>query len=251
MLADVNRATCEAYVQHRGNKQGARRDLEDLRAAINHHAKVVGRKNETVIVTLPKREPSRDRWLTRSELARLLWVCLTHREMQNGKPTKKRPLRHLARFILIGYYTGTRHSAVLTASFTKGPGRSFMDMERGLFYRLAEGKQQTNKRQPPVRISQGLMPHLKRWARTDSDFIVTFKGKPLASVKNSFRRCAELAGIEGITPHVLRHTTATHLMQAGTDKWEAAGFLGMSVEMLERVYGHHHPDFMSGAASAL
>jgi hypothetical protein len=30
-------------------------------------------------------------------------------------------------------------------------------------------------------------------------------------------------------------------MQAGIDKWEVAGFLGMSVEMIDRVYGHHHP----------
>jgi hypothetical protein len=39
-------------------------------------------------------------------------------------------------------------------------------------------------------------------------------------------------------------------MQRGVDKWEAAGFLGMSVDMLERVYGHHHPDFMRSAAEA-
>jgi hypothetical protein len=37
-------------------------------------------------------------------------------------------------------------------------------------------------------------------------------------------------------------------MQAGVDKWEAAGFLGMSVEMLDRVYGHHHPDHLRAAA---
>ena len=30
-------------------------------------------------------------------------------------------------------------------------------------------------------------------------------------------------------------------MQVGVYKWEAAGFLGMSVEMLDRVYGYHHP----------
>jgi len=24
--------------------------------------------------------------------------------------------------------------------------------------------------------------------------------------------------------------------------WEAAGYLGMTVETLEEVYGHHHPD---------
>jgi hypothetical protein len=40
-------------------------------------------------------------------------------------------------------------------------------------------------------------------------------------------------------------------MQAGVDKWEAAGFLGMSVEILDRVYGHHHPDHLGLAARAI
>jgi hypothetical protein len=38
------------------------------------------------------------------------------------------------------------------------------------------------------------------------------------------------------------------LMQAGVAPWEAAGHLGMSVEMLQRVYGKHSPDFQSNAA---
>jgi hypothetical protein len=40
------------------------------------------------------------------------------------------------------------------------------------------------------------------------------------------------------------------LMQAGTDPWEAAGFLGMTVETLMSRYGHHHPDYLSGARGA-
>jgi hypothetical protein len=40
-------------------------------------------------------------------------------------------------------------------------------------------------------------------------------------------------------------------MQAGVDKWEAAGFLGMTVEMLDRVYGHHHPRHLRTAAEAI
>lgn len=40
-------------------------------------------------------------------------------------------------------------------------------------------------------------------------------------------------------------------MQSGVDKWEAAGFLGMSVETLERVYGHHHPLHLKQAAMAI
>ena len=40
-------------------------------------------------------------------------------------------------------------------------------------------------------------------------------------------------------------------MQNGADLWETAGFLGMTVEMLESRYGHHHPDFQRQAADAI
>jgi len=40
-------------------------------------------------------------------------------------------------------------------------------------------------------------------------------------------------------------------MQSGTDRWQAAGYLGMSVEMLEKVYGHHHPDYLQAAVAGI
>ena len=40
-------------------------------------------------------------------------------------------------------------------------------------------------------------------------------------------------------------------MQAGVDPWKAAGYLGMSVETLLRVYGHHHPDYMKNAVEGI
>ena len=40
-------------------------------------------------------------------------------------------------------------------------------------------------------------------------------------------------------------------MQRGTDPWQAAGFLGMSVKILIDTYGHHHPDYMKEAAEAI
>jgi len=49
----------------------------------------------------------------------------------------------------------------------------------------------------------------------------------------------------------LRHTAATWLMQRGADPWKAAGFLGMSVEVLLDTYGHHHPEFLREAAAAI
>jgi hypothetical protein len=66
------------------------------------------------------------------------------------------------------------------------------------------------------------------------------------------RREASLSLVEGnITPHTLRHTAATWLMQQGVDIWQASGFLGMSPKVLIDVYCHHHPDFMKKAADAI
>jgi hypothetical protein len=39
------------------------------------------------------------------------------------------------------------------------------------------------------------------------------------------------------------------MMQAGVPIWEAAGFLGMTVKTLEKVYGHHSPDHQEHAAN--
>ena len=112
-------------------------------------------------VVLPERGVPRDRWLTRKEAATLLGICWRSREIQTlhrgpnkGEriETDKRPLRHLARFILIGLYTGTRASAIAGASPERGQGRSFVDLDNGIFYRLAEGRRVTKKRNPPVPI---------------------------------------------------------------------------------------------------
>ena len=40
-------------------------------------------------------------------------------------------------------------------------------------------------------------------------------------------------------------------MQKGVNLWDAAGFLGMTVQQLEQGYGHHHPDYQEEAAAAL
>jgi len=261
-LSSVNASTCRRYVKHRGNPGGARRDLEDLRAAINHHAKQ-GLHRGVVRVALPNKGGPRDRWLTRAEVARLLRACWRTREIQTIHRGRRRgtkvsthyyPLRHVARFILIALYTGTRPGAVMTASFVRGAGKSFADLERGIFYRLAEGRRATNKRQPPVPLPPRLLAHMRRWVRLGiaKEYFVEWKGKPVQSVKVGYGRAISLARLSGkVTPHTLRHTAATWLMQAGVSIWEAAGFLGMSPAMVEEIYGHHHPAHMRGAAQAI
>ena len=93
----------------------ARRELEDLRAAINHHRRE-GLCSEVISVVLPPRQPARERWLTRSEAARLLWAAWTAKQVMHDKDTRRAVGRHIARFILVGLYTGTRSSAICKAA---------------------------------------------------------------------------------------------------------------------------------------
>lgn len=169
-LADVNGASCRAYSEWTGSVGGSRRDLEDLRAAINHHSKE-GLHRGIVRVTLPPKGPPRDRWLTRDEAAALIRACWNAREVQTqhrgqlkGQKivTDKRPSQHIARFILIALYTGTRASAVAAASPYRSEGRSYVDLDQGMFYRLAEGSRATKKRQPPVPLPPRLLAHMRR-----------------------------------------------------------------------------------------
>jgi integrase len=152
-----------------------------------------------VRVSLPRKGEARDRWLTRLEAAALIWQCWRYREKQTVQagsakgrviPTGKRPLRHVARFILIGAYAGTRAGAIATASPYAEQGRSFVDLERCIFYRKAIGKRATKKRQTPVPVRPRLLTHLRRWKERKliANCFVEFNGKPVASVKKSSER---------------------------------------------------------------
>jgi hypothetical protein len=39
--------------------------------------------------------------------------------------------------------------------------------------------------------------------------------------------------------------------QKRADPWQAAGYLGMSLEVLLNAYGHHHPDYLSDAVEKI
>ena len=100
-------------------------------------------------------------------------------------------------------------------------------------------------------IPRSLLAHMRRWERSGARYVVEVDGQSVGSVKTAFKRALAEAGIDHCTRHDLRHTAVTWAMQNGADKWAAAGFFGLTLDMLERVYGHHHPEHMRSAVEAM
>ncbi len=76
-------------------------------------------------------------------------------------------------------------------------------------------------------------------------------GRPVESVRGSFEGVVADAGLQPqVTPDWLRHTAATWLMEAGADPWAAAAYMGMTMETLERHYGHHRPSYQAHVAAS-
>lgn len=241
---EITPATCADYERQRGSEQAARRELEDLRAALRY---AVRNRNLAVEipVTLPEKSVPRDRWLTRAEAAALLAGALGWR--RDGDRWKRDGERnpHVARFILLGIYTATRHGAILGLGWHEHTGGGFVDLDRAVLYRASRGARQTKKRRPPVAIPARLLAHLRRWAAMPKFLhIVTYDGGRLGKMKRAWATARAQAGLgEDVTPHVLRHTAITWHLHNGLTVWEVAGFAGATAEMIERVYGHHAETF--------
>ena len=239
-VGSINSSVCRRYAESRDKAAGTvRKELGVLQAAINF-AYSEGYLTATRKVRLPEKSAPRDRWLTRDEVARLLWAAY---RSPKGK--------HLARFILTAIYTGTRSSAVLGLRFMPNAVGGWVDTERGVLYRRGTGEAETKKRTPPVPIPRSLLAHMRRWERNGARYVVEVGGQRAASVKTAWKRALAEAGIDHCTRHDLRHTAITWAMQHGADRWHATGFFGLSLDMLERVYGHHHPDYMRSAVEAM
>lgn len=228
----VSARTCRGYAGGL-SQAAARRNLETLRAAIHYWHREYGPLPSIPKFTLPAKPQPRERWLTREEAAKLLWAA--------------RRTPHLARFILIGLYTGTRSGAILSLTWKQ------VDLEQAILHRRQPRQAETKKRQPPVRVGRSLLSHLRRWRALDagrSDRVVHYDGAAVTKLRRSWTTARKRAGLDPlVTPHALRHTRATWLMQRGVPIWEAAGSLGMTVETLEKTYGHHSPDWQKNAAS--
>ena len=225
----VTREVCRAYTERR-RKAGIAdgtiiKDLGVLKAAVNWGGKGLGAAFE-----MPAAPPPRERYLTKAERDRLLEAC---------------DLPHLKLFVELAIGTGGRAGALLDLTWDR------VDLERGQI-RLSRGEGR-RKGRATVSIPDRLVKALREAQRAaTTEWVIEWASKPVKTLKRSFETACVKAGLEDVTPHVLRHTAAVWMAEAGVPMSQIAQFLGHTkTSITERVYARYSPDFLRNAAKAL
>ena len=223
--------TIKRYARERGASNGTiLREIGVLRAALSWAVENqwIERETKPIISDPVKRPRPRDRWITKNEAKTLLDAC--------HEP-------HIKLFVFMGLMTVARMSAILEAKWSE------VNWElRRIDYGMGHG----NKRRAVVPLNDTMFETLEGARKLAcSDYIIEYGGEPIKTVKKGFRSACERAGLEKVTPHILRHSGATWMAMDGVSLREIAQMLGDTEATVERVYAKYHPDYLKGAANAL
>ena len=225
----VTRALCRSYVAER-RRQGRQdgtigKELGCLRAALRW-----ADKNTPAEIEIPQRPPPKDRRLTREEYRRLRLAAKSD--------------LHLYVFVVLGLTTAARKQALLDLTWDR------VDFRAGLIRLYAGGQGKGRATVPMTRHARRTLRVARKFAT--SPYVIEWAGKKVGSVKRSFAAACERAGLDDVTPHVLRHTAAVWMAERGVPMAEIAQYLGHSDDRItQRVYARFSPDYLRRAASAL
>jgi integrase len=204
------------------------REIGTLRAALSWAVENQWITLRPIISNPVKTPPPRGRWITKDEAVRLLEGC-------------REP--HMRVFIMMALMTVARSGAILEAKWSQ------VDFKKRV---IDFGPGHGNKRRTLVPINDELMRTLQAAKELAcSAHIVEFRGNPLKSVKNGFESACRRAKLKDVTPHILRHTGATWMAEAGVPLAEIARFLGDSQAVVESIYAKHTPNYLRRASGAL
>lgn len=229
---DLSLSMQESYVDYR-RKTGAgdesiRRDLSVLSAALNRAVRYKKLDRRPPYLTMRPGSP-RERWLTRNEVARLL------RQMR--KPAQGRIHRHLLLFTRLALYTGARSGAILDLTWDR------VDFDRGLIDYRVPGRKVTRK----VRTIAPMTKRVRRmllhaYKHRKSRHVISWAGQRIERIALACKRHAAKAGIEGFSPHVLRHTFASWAVQRRVPIYMIGKALGQTVASTTERYAKLAPD---------
>jgi integrase len=225
-----------------------KRELTALRAAIGwawkSDRKGWFRGDGKPEFAMPKfqRQRVRDRWLTKEEARHLLSVVSTP---------------HTRLFIQISLETAARKEAVEDLLW------EFVNLETGY---IDFGEASGNKLRPAQKLSDRLLRELRAaYLVRTTDYVLEWNGARVGDIKKSFQKAAIRAGfisgyrlnkfgetvpVTDVTPHILKHTSISWMVQSGMPASEITKFTETSVEMIERVYGKHDPNIYLKAHAA-
>ena len=223
---DINIASCRQYVAFRMDTgvslSTVARELTCLRAACNHAHKWE-RIDRVPRFEIPTDLPRREIWLFKDELRRLI---------NAANPT-------MQQFIKLTYGTGSRRAAI--ESLTWGQ----LNFARRTINLAKVGERKTCKNRPTVPMGDlyDMLTTMYKESKNEwvlgsnrdllHDFTKLCKSVNLLNVENEDGRPAGK-----ITPHVLRHSRATHLLEDGATVFAVAKLLGDTPTTVQRVYGH-------------
>jgi integrase len=236
---EVTQERMDAYADARaagkiGKKAAApstiRLEMSLLRASWNHavQKRRIATTDLPVLDALPDASPPRDRWLRDEEVKRLFAAAAGRHRIEL--------------FLWLALETAARRTAILELRWEQ------VDWETGVIHYLPAGQAQTSKRRASVPISAALRPVLLRaYEDRTTPYVL---GRP-TPIRDALVSVAAVAGVAGVTPHVLRHTAATRMARAGVPLWLIAKVLGNTVEQVENVYAKHSPEMLVGAVEAI
>lgn len=210
-----------------------RHELGILQRALRYAAeRKLIRLDELPKITLPPEPPPREAYLELEEIDRLLTTAARLR--------KGMRLSRIERFLWIALHTGARKESIVRLEWSR------VDFTRRLIDFREPGRVATKKRRTVVPISDALLPVLQRaYQERKGDYVLDMTG----SIRTNFNRVVERAGLEGVTPHTLRHTFASQAVMSGVPIAEVARVLGNTIAVCEKTYAKYRPDYLVGAVN--
>lgn len=223
----VTRQLCRSYTESRSRSPGTiRRELTTLRAGLRWFD-----PQTRAVLELPPPPPPRERHLSREEYERLV------------EAARRTP--HVYLFVTLALATAARATALLELPWNR------VDLDGGII-RLGTSNRLKGRATVPITVRA---EHALREARevAMTPFVIEYAGKRVKRIRKAFMRAVDRAGLgKDVTPHVLRHTAAVWMAEAGTPMAEIAQYLGhSSPEITYRVYARYSPSYLRGAAAAL
>lgn len=214
--------------------QTVRREFGTLRAALRM-AWRDGVIDRVPPIPMPPKGRPRERWLNEQEVTRLLAACAGDLRVEA-----------LVRLLIS---TAGRVAAVCELTWDRVDTTSLL-----IDLRAPHPRATRRKGRAVVPVDPGIVEWLKAFRdliRPDSADTDRVLGLSPSGALRALQRVAARAGIEGVTPHVMRHTAATHLLKSEPLP-HASKMLGhASVAITADIYGHLRPDDLRRSATIL